>query len=82
MSGKISKDIDFTRIDKLLQSTCYKGEKLQLYKHIGNVLLTGVTGFLGVHILKELVFNNKVDRVYCLVREKNNLSYCCLFIDR
>lgn len=29
---------------------------------------------LGVHILKELVYNNKVDRVYCLVRQKNNLS--------
>lgn len=74
MSGKIAKDIDFTKIDKLLEETSYKGEKINLYEHIGNVLLTGVTGFLGVHILKELVYNNKVDRVYCLVRQKNNLS--------
>ena len=74
MSGKVSKDIDFDRIDKLLQDTCYKGEEVKLYDHIGNVLLTGVTGFLGVHILKELVYNDKVDKVFCLVRDKNNLS--------
>ena len=74
MSGKISKDIDFSRIDKLLEETSYNGEAINLYEHIGNVLLTGVTGFLGVHILKELVYNNKVDKVYCLVRAKNNLS--------
>ena len=74
MSGKIAKDIDFTRIDKLLAETSYSGEAINLYEHIGNVLLTGVTGFLGVHILKELVYNNKVDKVYCLVRAKNNLS--------
>ena len=46
MSGKIAKDIDFTRIDKLLAETSYSGEAINLYEHIGNVLLTGVTGFL------------------------------------
>lgn len=34
------------------------------------VLLTGVTGFLGVHVLKEL-FDNGTKKVYCLVRKKD-----------
>ena len=74
MSGKIIKDMDFSKINNLLQNNCYHGEKVELYDHIGNVLLTGVTGFLGVHILKELTYNPKVDKIYCLVREKNNIS--------
>ena len=35
----------------------------------GDVLLTGATGFLGMHILMELL-NNHPGRVYCLVREQ------------
>lgn len=36
-----------------------------------SVLLTGATGFLGIHILAELLRNvNKVNKVYCLVRPK------------
>lgn len=74
ISGKMIKNMDFTKIDELLNETCYKNEEIKLYNYIGNVLLTGVTGFLGVHILKELVYNTKVDKIYCLVREKNNIS--------
>lgn len=38
-----------------------------------NVLLTGATGYLGVHILSELI--NKTDsNIYCLIRNKNNAS--------
>jgi len=38
------------------------------------VLLTGATGFLGIHLLYELIHLNNVQRVYCLVRvsEKQN----------
>ncbi len=74
MSGRMVNDIDFARIDKLLQDRCYHNENIDLYDHIGNVLLTGVTGFLGVHTLKELVYNPKVDKIYCLVRKKNELA--------
>ena len=35
-----------------------------------NILLTGVTGFLGIHILKELLLNNKVEKIYCIIRNK------------
>lgn len=36
-----------------------------------NVLLTGVTGFLGIHLLYYLMTNTS-SNVYCLVRKKNN----------
>ncbi|MBR4260925.1 MAG: AMP-binding protein [Clostridia bacterium] len=37
---------------------------------ISTVLLTGVTGFLGIHILHELLFNKKVKHIYCIIRNK------------
>lgn len=39
-----------------------------------NVLLTGVTGFLGSHILYELLINPAVSKIYCLIREKYNVT--------
>lgn len=39
-----------------------------------NVLLTGSTGFLGIHILIELLNNSAINKVYCLVRSKENIS--------
>lgn len=68
------KDFDFSRIHSLLENNIYIGGEVTLYDYLGNILLTGVTGFLGVHILKELVDNPKVNRVFCLVREKDNLN--------
>ena len=41
---------------------------------ISNILLTGSTGFLGSHILRDLINNDKVKKVYCLIRSKNNIS--------
>lgn len=40
--------------------------------NLKNVLLTGTTGFLGVHILKELIYNNSTNKIYCLIRKKDN----------
>lgn len=37
---------------------------------LGNVLLTGATGFLGVHILHELIERNE-GHIYCLIRKGN-----------
>ncbi len=45
----------------------FSDEKLD----INNILLTGATGFLGIHILYELLKNSNYN-VYCLVREKNS----------
>lgn len=38
-----------------------------------NVLLTGATGFLGIHILNELIKNTKAN-VYCLIRDKDGIN--------
>lgn len=35
---------------------------------LGDVLLTGATGFLGNHVLKELI-DNETGKIYCLVRK-------------
>ncbi len=40
---------------------------------INNVLLTGVTGFLGSHILDSFI-KNSTGKIYCLIRPKNNIS--------
>ncbi|MHB1404429.1 MAG: non-ribosomal peptide synthetase family protein [Desulfitobacteriaceae bacterium] len=37
---------------------------------IGNVLLTGATGFLGIHLLKEVLEQSRSE-IYCLVRGSN-----------
>ena len=39
---------------------------------LSNVLLTGTTGFLGVHILRELFDEKNIKKIYCLIRRKNN----------
>lgn len=36
-----------------------------------NILLTGATGFLGSHILRDLIRETEAD-IYCLLREKND----------
>ena len=38
---------------------------------IGNVLLTGATGFLGIHVLKELIGRDDVPLIWCMVRAEN-----------
>ena len=37
---------------------------------ISTVLLTGVTGFLGIHLLHELLLNKRVKTIYCIIRNK------------
>ncbi len=45
------------------------GERQQL----GNVLLTGATGFMGVHLLRELL-ENETGHIYCVLRRKADMS--------
>lgn len=40
-------------------------------KDFGNILLTGATGYLGAHLLKELLDRTESD-IYCLVRGNSN----------
>ena len=67
-------DYDYTSINKLLKKnnlkTFMNGE---MEESLGNILLTGATGFLGIHVLKELI-DNETGNIYCLVRSKGNLT--------
>lgn len=38
---------------------------------LGNVLITGATGYLGIHILHELIHSD-AQNIYCLVRAKSH----------
>lgn len=41
---------------------------------LSTVLITGVTGFLGIHLLHDLLINEKVKKIYCIIRNKINLN--------
>ena len=62
-------NFDYTAIDNLLRQNTLDnflgGQRLPL----GNVLLTGATGYLGIHILRELI-DSDAENIYCLVRGK------------
>lgn len=40
--------------------------------NMSNILITGVTGFLGIHLVHELLLNPKVKKIYCIIRNKIN----------
>ena len=58
---------DYTAIDRQLAlgtpETFIKGERREL----GNLLLTGATGFLGIHVLRDYI-RNYAGKIYCLMR--------------
>ena len=64
------KDFDYSAIDKVLANgnldTFRKGTPLTL----GHVFLTGATGYLGIHLLYELI-SSEAKTITCLVRAKS-----------
>ena len=68
IKDNVIKNYDYGKINALLEENTFEnflaGEQLEL----GNVLLTGVTGFLGIHILYEFIKNEK-GKIYCMLRK-------------
>ena len=68
------KNYDYSEINELLEENTlesfFDGEKMEL----GNVLLTGATGFLGIHILYEFI-KNEEGNIYCMLR-KGSFDSC------
>ena len=78
---KIASNIEdplFSKIESLSESyeTILKNNKNTeriTNWHPKSVLLTGATGFLGIHILDELLRNEKCN-IYCIIREETGLT--------
>jgi thioester reductase-like protein len=66
------KDYDYKEINALLKqnelSSFVSGNKQSL----GNICLTGVTGFLGIHVLKEFI-DNYQGTAYCIARSSKKV---------
>ncbi len=61
---------DYTAINTLLEKNTLDSFRNGERQSLGNVLLTGATGYLGIHILRELI-DSDAENIYCLVRGKN-----------
>ncbi len=64
---------DYSAIDELLGKNTLTGFKNGESRQLGDVLLTGATGYLGIHILHELLTSHE-GRIYCLLRSQGDVS--------
>ncbi|MGN0469465.1 MAG: amino acid adenylation domain-containing protein [Acutalibacteraceae bacterium] len=62
---------DYTDINNLLKNNNLDSFKNGEMQETGDVLLTGAAGFLGIHILYELIHKYS-GKIYCMLRDKNN----------
>ena len=65
-------NFDYAGINSILENNTLDALRNGERQPIGNVLLTGATGFLGIHILKELIDRDDVPVIWCLVRGEND----------
>ena len=64
-------DYDYSAIDELLAKNTVESFKTGECHELGNVLLTGAGGYLGIHVLRELIEHpEKVGRIYCMIRSQ------------
>ena len=61
---------DYSAINNLLSNNTLDSFRKGERQSLGNVLLTGATGYLGIHVLQELI-QSDAENIYCLVRDKN-----------
>lgn len=66
-------EIILDREDKALRYNTAQFVDEVVYTDLGNVMLTGATGFLGIHVLMELIKHTDY-AVYCLVRRSEASS--------
>ncbi len=62
---------EFKVFDAILEGNNILPEEIE-FKHLGNVIITGTTGFLGSHVLDSFLKNEK-GIAYCLVRPEPGL---------
>lgn len=65
---------DYKKINQLLKSSDkYISTLNKNTKNVQNILLIGVTGFLGAHILDSFI-NDYEGKIYCLMRKKDKMT--------
>uniref|UniRef100_UPI003865EA94 amino acid adenylation domain-containing protein n=1 Tax=Methanobrevibacter sp. TaxID=66852 RepID=UPI003865EA94 len=74
MEANAIKNYDYSTINKLLEENTLDNFLDGETEEIGNVLLTGVTGFLGIHVLYEYI-KNETGTIYCMLR-KGSFDSC------
>jgi len=62
-----------TQLEKVLENPAKRAFFVRKKNEESTILLTGATGFLGIHLLSEL-YQQQYQRIYCLIREKNELA--------
>ncbi|MBR1442281.1 MAG: amino acid adenylation domain-containing protein [Firmicutes bacterium] len=69
-SGKLSvfDDYDYSKINKLLARNTLESFSSGNRRKIGNILLTGATGYMGVHVLAEYL-RSEAGTAWCIVRK-------------
>ena len=63
-------DVDFTRVNALLEKNTAEHIEVPTKRDVGNILLAGATGFLGIHILADYL-KHDAGTAYCLVRGRD-----------
>lgn len=68
-------DCDFYKYQKLFEKNVIEESFVPERKALGNILLTGATGFLGAHVLDYLM-REEAGKIYCLVRSEKEDNSC------
>ena len=63
-------DYDYSAIDAVLKENTIDAFRRGERQKLGRVLLTGATGYLGIHILHRLIASD-AEQIWCLVRGKD-----------
>jgi len=76
-AGKISEidseGYDYSAIHALLAQNTMEAFRSGERQKLGDVLLAGATGYLGIHVLEEIITSTE-SKVFCLVRPKEDSS--------
>ncbi|MCQ2790115.1 MAG: amino acid adenylation domain-containing protein, partial [bacterium] len=59
---------DYSKINEVLAQNTIENFVSKEKQELGDVVITGVTGFLGIHTLVEFI-KNETGKVYCLIRK-------------
>ena len=65
-------DYDYSKLKNILDANTLDNFRNGERHLLGNIVLTGATGYLGIHILHEFI-ENRTGKIYCLLRGKKDL---------